>query len=129
MILMPLGESDLRSLAFHFASQEDELVTACRRLILELSSQLWFWFELPYADWPYKLLQLVTGNVAGGAIGNVDVADELFGACDCCLDDHMGIKVICQIPIKLLILPGATLSLLYNISAPRLQHRRRSRPC
>ena len=37
MILMPLGESDLRSLAFHFASQEDELVTACRRFILDLS--------------------------------------------------------------------------------------------
>ena len=114
MILMPLGESDLRSLAFHFASQEDELVTACRRLILELSSQLWFWFELPYADWPYKFL-----------IGNVDVAEELFGACDCCLDDHMGIKVICQIPIKLLILPGATLSSLYSLVAPRLQHRRK----
>ena len=92
MILMPLGESDLRSLAFHFASQEDELVTACRRLILELSSQLWFWFELPYADWLYKLL-----------IGNVVL---VIAASTITWASMSSVKHL----IKLLILPGATMS-------------------
>lgn len=96
MVQEQFGEGRLAALAYHFPDREDELITSCRRLILELSTQLWFWFEVPYGEWPYKLLKLVAGSVSGDGsdLAGGDVAEQLFDARDCCLDDHMSIKAL-----------------------------------
>jgi hypothetical protein len=113
MVQEQFGEGRLAALAYHFPDREDELITACRNLILELSTQLWFWFEVRYGEWPYKLLKLVAGNFAGdgGDLSGGDVAEQLFDACDCCLDDHMSIKALTDVSIpKHTELQGVSLS-------------------
>ena len=90
MIVRPFADGPLSALPYHFVNQLDALMNNARTLIVSLAAQIWFWFEVQFAEWPYKLRNIVSpGGDDVEAIGQ-----ELYDAHDCCLDAHFSLKAM-----------------------------------
>jgi hypothetical protein len=91
MLLEPLDEGPLSALGYHFQGDTPKVLTECRTTILNIATQVWYWFILPLDSWPLKSLGMI--HPASSEEEVTRIADELYDSCECCLDDHCSLKV------------------------------------